>query len=388
MPLNKTIKLIDILKIRDLINMRMSMPEKIKAKILRSLIIIMGLICLYAFIAIRAQAIFNLGVNEKLVTGYWDNTKYGELYYFNYVKHFKEENLPQMGEKYQYSPMQASPEDAEILIFGDSFFDICRPTQFPTEISVRLNKKVHFAYNDYPLQYLNQINYNSKEPKLLLMGSVERYIPVKFANQHNEQFTIDSRSQKIKMLSSIKNKVFYYRSEELYDALLKRSYLTTDIYSIIATVKFDCFEYISKLTPKYSLQDTIPWIFYHDEVNGKITSFYYKHTDDEFEKVSDNILDLSRQLKTKYNIELIIIPIPAKYTICHNRINNDQYSNFLPKLQEKFDHKGIKYIDFYDTFRKSKDILYIPTDGHWNEKGLELGVELTLNYLEKNYGLQ
>jgi hypothetical protein len=362
----------------------MNLSEKRKSWLIKCLIFITGAVCLYAFIAIRVQSIFNLGVSEKLITGYWDNTKYGELYYFNYIKHFKEKNIPMMGEKFQFSNQQASLDDADIIIFGDSFFDICRPVQYPAELSKRLQKKVHFAYNDYPLQYLNKNHYQSKTPKILIMGIVERYIPVKFASQHTPDYTIDTQSELHKRISAVKDMVFNSRSEELFDALLKRSYLTTAVYSCIATIKFDLFGYVSKLTPKYYLNDTVPWMFYHDEVNGQITSFYYHHTDEEMERVSNNILDLSKQLKEKYNIELIFIPIPAKYTLYHSKINNDQYSNYLPELQRKFEEKGIKYIDFYDSFIQSKELLYIPTDGHWNQNGLELGVQLTTNYLGRN----
>ncbi len=53
-----------------------------------------GIVCLYAFIAVRVPPMFNAVLKEKIIPEYWENTKYGELYYFNFIKHFREENLP------------------------------------------------------------------------------------------------------------------------------------------------------------------------------------------------------------------------------------------------------------------------------------------------------
>lgn len=362
----------------------MSMSKEKKTVLLKIAIYTSGVICLYAFIAVRSVTIFNLGSREKLITGYWDNTKYGELYYFNYVKHFKEKGLPQVGQKFQFSAKQAPLSDADMLIFGDSFFDMCRPTQFPIEVQQRLKKNIHFEYFSFPLSFLNQNNYQNNKPKLLILESVERYIATRFMQPQTPDFTVNTRSPFRNHLSLIKDKIFDSRSEELYDALLKRSYLTTDAYSEIATLKFDLFGYISKLTPKYSFKDTVPWIYYHEEVNSNITSFYYQYSDEQIEQISENILLLSTQLKEKYNLQMVFIPVPSKYTICHNRINDDKYNEFLPRLQKKLDEKGVKYIDFYHPFKASKELLYIPTDTHWSEKGLGLAVQLTMEYLEKN----
>ena len=70
-------------------------------KLLKGLIYLSGIVCLYAFIAIRSLPLFNLVMKEKMVPDYWDKTKYGEFYYFNFIKYFKEEGLPPAREKFQ-----------------------------------------------------------------------------------------------------------------------------------------------------------------------------------------------------------------------------------------------------------------------------------------------
>ena len=358
-----------------------------KEKLLKIIIYISGITCLCAFIVIRLLPLFNAVVTEKLIPGYWDNTKYGELYYFNYITRFKEEGMPSVIEKYQYSENQADIDETEIFTVGDSYFDIARGTQYPKRLMEETHKKVHYIYEDYPLKYLISNNYSSKEPSLMILEFVERYIPYKFSSPHLMEYTPEKTKSKLRQAGSkIKDLVFYDRSEELYDALLKRSYLTNLIYSSIATLKFDLFGYISSLTPAYSLDHEIPWLFYHDQVNGENTSFYYQFSDAEIENICDNIKDLEKKLMDNYNIRLVFFPVPAKYTLYHWVIDNndDEYNHFLPRLFKGLEKREIPYINIYDDYTASKDILYYGTDSHWNLKGLEMAVEETMNYLNND----
>jgi len=326
---------------------------------------------------------------EKLVPDYWDRTEYGECYYFSQIKHFKEKGIPAAITKFQYSPQQTTLEEAQILIFGDSFLDISRGSQFPTLLCEKASlEKVHYVYQELPLTYLARNNYMKGSRKILILGLVERYIPVKFNSPHTSDYSTDVRSKVRKILGNIKDNVFYQRSEELYDALLKRSYATSWIYSKIATLKFDLFGYVSNLTPKYLADPENPWLFYYDQVNNENTSFYYNHTDSDMLNICRNIRDLADQLITKYNIELIFLPIPSQYTLYHRVINNDPYNNFLPRLYHELDKAGIPYIEIYKNLKGSDEILYYGTDGHWNLKGLNMAVDLVTDYLNNHYNLK
>ena len=57
---------------------------------------------------------------------------------------------------------------------------------------------------------------------------------------------------------------------------------------------------------------------FHDQVNEAITSFYYQYSDDEIVKIAENIQPMSETPKEKYNLILLIMIVPAKYTIKHN----------------------------------------------------------------------
>ena len=132
------------------------------------------------------------------------------------------------------------------------------------------------------------------------------------------------------------------------------------------------------------MDDDVPWLFYHDQVNEEMTSFYYDFTEYEINLICDNIEKLAAELKVKYNIYLILLPIPAKYTVNHHHLNNDKYSNFLPKLYKELDKRGIKHIKLYEEFMNSDELLYHKTDSHWNEKGIELTLKNTVQYFKND----
>jgi hypothetical protein len=354
-----------------------------KEKILKWLIYLSGIVCLYAFIAIRSRALFNFVAADKLKEGYWDNTKYGELYHFNYILDFREK-IPPVQKKYQYTNSHPSLKDADIYTFGDSFFDFARHEQFSKRLGKILNKKVYFAHNGYPLQYFYDRKFKNNKPKILIYEQVERYVPDKFMAEHKIVVNVDNRSSILKIAAHVKDLLFYSRSEQLYDALMKRSYFTTSIYTLVSTIKFRLFGYISNKTPVYTLKYAKPWLYYQDQVNNEMTSFYYKFSDAEMDTICNNVKKLETELKEKYNIYLILLPLPAKYTVTHYLINNDKYNNFLPRLYKGLDERGIKYINVYSDFMKEGEKLYYGTDSHWNKNGIDLALKKTVQFLRND----
>jgi hypothetical protein len=350
-----------------------------REKILKWSIYISGIICLYAFISIRFLPMYNTVLKEKL--GYWDQTKYGEMYYFSMIRHFREKGLPPSKPKFENSPKQASVKDCDVLAFGDSFFQISREKQFPERIADDLRLKVHYVNNDQPLEYLEKNNYQDTIPKLVLFERVERYLPICFQKQHTWPAQEEPQPQGLKKtFVEVKDKIFDAKSEELYDVMLKRSYLTTFAYSWIATIKFDLFGYISKKTPVYKVNDDHSWIFYFDQVNDKRTSFYYPFTDKQVDSICENMADLAAKLKKRYHMDIVYLPMPARYTIYHTVVNNDSYNDLLPRLYAGLDKRGVKYINVFSDLKNNPDTLFYRTDEHWNKEGLDLVYNKTLKY--------
>lgn len=350
-------------------------------KLLKILIYTAGGICLYAFIAIRHPVLFNAVLLEKIVPEYWENTRYGELYYFNFIRHFREKNLPPSGEKYRFTEKHPELEEADMLLFGDSFFDFTRLKTFPEVLADTLNQRTFYARMDYPLQYLAEHRYEAGEEKIIIYESAERYIPTRFTRSHQSELDIDPRSPVRKEIAGIRDYIFQPNTEVLYQTLLKRSYLTTGLFSLSATLKFDLFGYISDFTPVYSLDHQVPWLFYYDQLNEEPGSFYYQYSQEEIDIYCDHIADLAHKLKTNYNLKMVFMGIPSKYTINHELLNNDSYNDFLPRLQEGLSERGVPYIPLYDEYEKAADILYFGTDTHWNEKGQRIAIDKTVHII-------
>lgn len=358
-------------------------------KVLKILIFISGFICLVAFISLRSLNLYNSLLVEDVVPHYWDKTKYGELYYFSHIRHFREEGLPPAQQKMEYSEGHPSINDAEIITFGDSFFEFSRHKQFSQRLGEDFGKKAFYINSDFPLQILAENDYNDTTPKLMIFERVERYIPIAFENRPTSEIDKEPEPKGIaKTLKNLKDNIFLDRSELLLDAMLKRSYLTTYVYSIIATIKFDLFGYITDKTPAYKVAGDQSWLFYHDQVNEEKTSFYYDFTNDEIENICDNMEALSDSLKDKYNIHLVYLPLPAKYTLYHNIINNDKYNEFLPRLYHCLDNRDVNFVKVYNEFKNSSDTLYYRTDSHWNQKGIDIAYKKTTNYILNNQDLK
>jgi hypothetical protein len=353
-----------------------------KQKTLKIFIYILGFVSLCMFVAIRVPAFFNLLAKDKVVPEYWENTKYGELYNFNRISHFKEV-LPPATIKYRFTKKHPDLNEADIITFGDSFFDFSRIPTFPERLGDTLHKRVFYARYDYPLNTLAEKNYRKGSPRVLIYETAERYIPLRFSKPQENEYKPDTRSDLRKRFALLWHGAFIKDSEVRYSLLLTRSYFTEKIYSMIATLKFDAFGYIAETTPVYALNQKVPWLFYYEEVNKDNTSFYYKHSDKEIETYCDNIADLRKKLKDRYNLDMLFFPMPCKYTIYHKFINQDPYNNLLPRIYKGLEKRGVPVIKVYDDYMQSGEILYFGTDTHWNEKGVNIALSKTLDFLKK-----
>lgn len=360
-------------------------------KALKIIIYISGVICLYAFLAIRIEPMFNAVLKEKVIPEYWENTRYGELYYFNFIKHFREKDLPPHDVKYRFSEKHPSLGEADMFLFGDSFLDFSRMKTFPERLGDTLGIRTYYARYDFPLEYFADSSFNNNKEKILIYESAERYIPIRFTDPHELFPYHDNRSGIRKTIADIRDMVFLENTEVLYSTLMMRSYFTTGIYSLISTLKFDVFNYITNKTPKYIVDEEQPWLFYFDQLNGEPSSFYYQHSEEEIDTYCNNIKDLADKLYDNYKLKMVFMAIPSKYTIYHDLLNDDKYNNFIPRLYAGLEERGIPVIPVYEDFIDADEVIYYGTDTHWNKKGLTIALENavevldSLNIKEQNY---
>ena len=258
---------------------------------------------------------------------------------------------------------------------GTVFFDFTRPESFPERLKDALGMRVFYAREDRPLEHFDRSGFSNGKEKILIYESTERYIPHRFTEPHPVSHEPDERSAIRKSVAMAKDHVLGRDLDTYFRLFLQRNYLTTDLFSMAATLKFDLFEYISEITPEYSLDQEIPWLFYHDQLNDENTSFYYQHSEEEIETYCDNIVDLSVKLKKLYNLKLVFMGIPTKYTIYHTVLNDDPYNNFIPRLYEELKERGIPVISLYEDYMNSDDLLFFGTDSHWTEAGLSIAID-------------
>jgi hypothetical protein len=364
-----------------------------KTIILKVAVYISGFLCLYGLVAIRYQPLYNLVLKEKTVPGYWDKNKYGELYYFNNIKYFRED-IPPALPKFQFSDKHSPLEEAEILTFGDSNMDFSRNVQLSAQIKDSMNMPVFFEYTVNPIKFLKTSEYKNKRPKILLYTRTERWIPIDFLEEpitediymdFTNDIIVNERPSYIKsLLTRTRDIVFNNRADELLRAMLQRSYIVSDINTFISTRQFDWFGYISSYTPKYSLDDKTPWLFNYDQLNDEVTSFYYQFSDEEIEKVSENIKKMSDHLWNEYRLQLIFMPVPAKYTIYHYIVEPDaEYNNFLPRLYENLTRLNVDFIDLYEPYNNSEEYVFYGTDDHWTEEGGRIAAREVVSKIRK-----
>ncbi len=359
---------------------------KTKETLLRIGIYVVGVICLYAFISIRYLPALNLTLKEKYIPEHWEFTRWGELYYFNYIEHFKEDNLPAPIRKYRLSDRNTSIDDSEIIIFGDSFFDISRQVTLPERLKDSLDVNVFFAWEDSPFKYFAENKYQNNDPKLFIYETVERYLPNRFFSKHDYFPAVVNKDSKFSVARDMRDMIFHENSEELYTRMLRGSIFTNGIYSKIATFKFDWFGQISTLTSKYYLpEDDIPWLFISDQYEVSNKGFYYQFSQEEIDCYCDNIKDMADGIKKHFNMDFLFITVPNKYTLYHDIINNDPYNNFLPMIYEGLEKRNIKYIRLLDDFHQSDTLLYYRTDTHWNSKGVDIALKKTINIIRNEF---
>jgi hypothetical protein len=352
--------------------------ETMNERLLKIIVYVAGAICLYAFIAVRVPSLFNAVLKEKIIPEYWENTKYGELYYFSFIHNFREKGLPPCSKKYRFTEKQPSVHDADIYIFGDSYFDFSRMKTFPERLGDTLGMRAFYERMDRPLHYFAEHGFENSKEKILLYESAERYIPTRFSAPHQTGLTVDSRSWFRQKAAAVRDVIFQPNTDVLYGTFLSRNILTTDIFSFNATLKFNVFGYITKMTPKYYLGGGTPWLFYYDQLNEEPGSFYYHHSNDEINTYCDNIADLSEKLYKEYKLKMVFMSVPSKYTICHTLLNDDPYNNFLPRIYEGLEERGIPVIHLYEDFKNSDKVLYYGTDTHWRAEGVSMALHNTL----------
>lgn len=327
-----------------------------------------GVLAFLVFVLIRLDKI----PEALIVDGIEDH---GELYFSSYIDLF----ATKIESKAHYRKRLYDPDrdinKAEILTFGDSFFEFPLEKPFSLRLADTLEKEVYHANCYYVMEYLDTSNYVRSQPKVLLLDIVERYFPWLFSTD-NKVFLDQNRIRK----RGLFNRIFLEDAEKKYTVFLQRSIFTHYLYSRVNTIKFNVLGHTPSVIPKFSRDPVMG--FYVETVNDQVTSAYHHWEDEEIEEMCDNILDLKNSLKEKYNLELLIMPMPNPYTIYRDLIGDTRYNDLLPRLYKGFRKRNIRHIELMNKFLAADEMVYHGTDTHWNKKGQDIALRLVMKELE------
>lgn len=315
-------------------------------------------LCIALFVLVHMQPEFiNKCLRAPEKAGYDDFRPKGDLYYMCQVDNFND-YVPPAKYKFRESFKQSPPDSADVIIFGDSFFDHSRFPSIADRLHDSLGLKVCMIRNYY---LPDSILAKAKKGALIIAGIVERNIIETYREDGNNA---PSNSYKTKLL----NYIFPWDLERRYLLLSRRSCLTEGACDGIATFSFNFFHLYNRGIQLDSASDKI---FLGDVFRQPSKNPFKKITDLQIDSVVTQI-QLTANKITRSGHAFIFFPLPNKETIYYH--SNTPYNNFLPALYAKLKQRNIQVVDVYSLFKENAaGELYFRTDTHWNGNGISLG---------------
>ncbi len=355
-----------------------------KEKILLRLIYTAGFCAAAIFLVAKIEPLASFAVGDPY--------KYGDLFMFCKVSNFKTELPPVV------SPVLPSTQDSSesLYFFGDSFSIADRGCpNLPAQVSISLNRKIeHIVASQvdfnffYPTVYFEAMNTGNDKKKVVFLEMAERNISGFYSKLPASS---SKNTQKLGLVAALRPKLknlyerWFIGEDKNIEFLVKNSILLRGAVEFMNTRRFEYFEQIAPEISSYTLNP--PFLFFAEEADKNLkTSFYAEHSDSLICQLAVNIAAQQQQLQSKYNARLIFIPIPNKYTIYHRLVTSAHYDGFLPRLSAELKKRHVETIELYDTFLSSEELLYFPSDTHWNKKGIEICRDLILRHLKQPLG--
>ncbi len=331
---------------------------------------------------IISLALFIITKNEVLLDALTQNMfTYGDLYRFTKVREFRVD-LPTPVESLDGFDI-ADGDTSPVIIIGDSFMETCRGHQpFPELLSARLQTDVSVVYAGHAPEYFDPVyvcwkhNLKPQKNRIILLERIERYIINDYLNTYGDDTAslMQEEHDHRQTWWETAEERYFTEAERTYEVFLSSSDITSPVVEAWNTFRFNVLRQISDETPRYSLHPH--FLFYKEETQpGLYTSFYYQHSDKLVQQIADNIAEMADDVKARYNAQLVFMPIPNAYTLYHTLINHDAYDNFLPRLYRELKKRNVPTVELYDLFRSTRQLLFFPTDTHWNAEGARLAVD-------------
>jgi hypothetical protein len=282
-------------------------------------------------------------------------------------------------------------DTVSVFVIGDSFIESSRGHQpFPRQLSQALHVPIHSVQAGESTMYFNPLylfrkcGVTRKGRRIVLLERVERYIIDDFAYPLDEDADLKAPAEPVADQASwdVIQRRWFTDAEKNYQIFLTGSFITSPAVELWNTAMFSALGRISEKTPVYSL--TPPFLFYEEEVaHNRTCGFYYPHSDSLIDDIADVLATLNERLKVEYDADLIFMPIPNAYTLYHKFINADPYDQFIPRLDSALNKRGVATADLYTPFTTTNEILYFPTDSHWNARGVSIALRVVLDRIRQ-----
>jgi hypothetical protein len=320
---------------------------------------------LLVFIMLAALVIVLCGklpaIGKNFVTQGPTNKVSGDLYRLCKVDRFRESIaiIPKS--------LTAPLEQAEILTLGDSFFNSSLQSGlFADELAVKSGFAVHnladsnfFEPFSYPLAYLKAIGYQPDRRRILILESVER-------SSLERTTTFDSAGgSSANRLNAVAFKLFKNNDVEYF---FKNNLVTHPVLKWVKNLRFDWFGSIDKAIGAYSLNPDM--LFYQRDLDFAALAKPAPVLD----RAADRIADLARTLRRKYNLELLFVVVPDKYSLYRDYLDQEKpYDRYIPRLVERLRDRGVPAVDLYSAYlrfrRNDTRPLYFAGDSHYTATG-------------------
>jgi|GEM_PF-2085076 len=347
----------------------MSTPDKL----VRALVFLLGALATAAFVITKNPTALAWATSGDYL--------YGDLYRFAKIERFKPEVNLATGNYHDVDSLdqgRQTPGDNEIVFMGDSFgFSDFGDTPFHMQLQQRLKtpfftvfNKSHWDYWADPYFFFTSRTNQQDGKRYVIYEIVERTIPRQFAKP------LDTNAiqppAKMGSFSGLWPRLWEYafeNSDTRTELLLKHGIATSRAVAWWQTTSFEWFRQMPTEIGAYATNP--PFLFYQVEVD----CFNTVHDDDLVGNLAGNIALMAGTLEKQFGYTLIFLPVPNKITLYSQRATETPYDNFLPRLCAALKARGVRTIELLPPFQKQTDLLYWPTDTHWNNRGIRVAAE-------------
>ena len=255
-------------------------------------------------------------------------------------------------------------QDADVITLGDSFFQAKFETKgMPDLLADNLKLKVFDPHEilGNPLVYLANHNYQKGKAKIVIVETVERYAAKRMAS-YDEKIATSTPPSDLKQ--TINDSAYTMFDQTDLNYFFKYNIFFNPIRLWLNDLEFKTTGITNQNIGRYSINP--PMLFYSEDVDFDTN----QHLDTYLQTYAQKVKQLRDTLKNQYNLDMIYVIVPNKYTIYNYLDKDSSYNNFIPKIQTELAKNNINFVDLYSPYTQyiktdNSKLLYYPNDTHF-----------------------